>query len=787
MKWLNLPTPIRQTMKYLRTINRRLQLFSLIILLPTVFFILDKLFPIDLKPTDQEFARVITAKEGTPLRAFADNKGIWRYPVTLQAVSPRYIEALLNYEDRWFWQHPGINPFALLRAGMQNIMQQRIVSGGSTLTMQVARLIDPHPRTIPGKLRQVFRALQLEWRYNKQQILTYYLNHAPFGGPLEGVQAASYTYLGKSASELSYAEAALLTVLPQAPSRNRPDRYPQRARKVRDKVLRRLQQLGVWSAASVTAAVQEPVFAFRRPQPLLAPLLARRLKPTVKTGQPLTTTIDINLQMGIEAQLKDYVAGLPDKTSAAVMLIENRTMAVRVYAASADFTDASRFGHVDMIQALRSPGSTLKPFLYGLGLDEGLIHSQSLLTDAPITLAGYRPRNFNRGFSGPVSVSQALQRSLNIPAVQLLYQLGISKFVNRLKNGGLVLKFPHAAKPNLSVILGGVGTTLESLTGAYSALANAGLAGNPRFTNKDPLLQRRLLSPGAAWIIRKLLSRRPASLPNLAWKTGTSFGHRDFWSIGVTRAYTIGVWVGRPDGTPIAGHYGARTASPLLFTIAANLPGKFAADASSPPQSVRQAIICWPLGQLQVDTPKSLCHEQKLAWLLDNRVPGTFPDSTYFPWQDNPLTLTVNQVTGKRVDAGCSAQHTRQRLIAFWPLAVEPWILERLQRRTQMGEADNSCSNPPVFYRGNLTILGLNDHAILRPAGAAHKLPLIKLTAIGARGQQYWFINGQLLARIKHGELLHYQFTSPGRFQIAVSDESGNNAVVEIRVLRGKS
>ncbi|MCK5666019.1 MAG: penicillin-binding protein 1C, partial [Thiotrichaceae bacterium] len=433
---------------------------------------------------------------------------------------------------RWFWQHPGINPLSICRALIQNIKNNRIVSGGSTITMQVSRLISPHTRSITGKIKQIFIAFQLEWHYSKEQILTYYINHAPFGGTIEGVQAASYTYLDKSAQELSHAEAALLTILPQAPSRNRPDRHPNRALLARNKVLHRLATQSVWTEPVVTQALLEPIIAQHNLHPIIAPLLARRLKSQFPEQTVIKTTIDYDMQIGIEALVKQYIEQLPEKTSAAVLVVENKFLKVKTYVGSANFLDQNRFGHVDMIQAIRSPGSTLKPFLYGIAIDRGLIHSESLLTDAPLLFDGYKPQNFSRGFTGPVSVSHALKRSLNIPAIQVLHNLTPEVFVSTLKNAGLILGFNSMAKSNLSVILGGVGSNLETLVGTYTALANGGHAGQIRFSSNSPVKQHYLFSAGSAWIIKKILSNQNIHSPNtLSWKTGTSYGHRDFWSI----------------------------------------------------------------------------------------------------------------------------------------------------------------------------------------------------------------------------------------------------------------
>lgn len=515
-------------------------------LLIALLWLADRLWPLPLPKDD--LARVVLAEDGTPLWRFADANGVWRYPITNQQVSPYYLEALLTYEDRWFYSHPGVNPLALARASWQNLNGARVVSGGSTLSMQVARLLDPHSRTLPGKFRQLWRTLQLEWHLSKDEILSLYLNRAPFGGTLQGVAAASWAYLGKSPQNLTRAEAALLAVLPQAPSRLRPDRHPQRAQLARDKVLRRLAEFQVWPQGSVDEALEEPLWLAPRQEPSLAPLLARRLN---RPNSPplIRTTLDATLQRRMEDLLMGWRARLPERTSAAILVVEAETMAVRAYVGSVDISDAKRFGHVDMVTALRSPGSTLKPFLYGMAMDAGLIHSESLMQDVPRRYGDYRPGNFSTGFGGPVAASSALSMSLNLPAVQLLEVYGPKRFAAELRNGGVPLTLPPLAEPNLALILGGAGSRLEDLVAGYSAFARGGKSADVRLQPQDRLRERRMMSPGAAWIIRRILSgqSRPdidpraelVQRPQLAWKTGTSYAFampgrlasgRAFWS-----------------------------------------------------------------------------------------------------------------------------------------------------------------------------------------------------------------------------------------------------------------
>ncbi len=767
-----------------------------LMLLPFLLFLsLDDRFPLVLPLSETDFAVTVTAEDGSPLRSFPDSRGVWRYPVDPSAVSPRYLEALINYEDRFFYHHPGVNPWSLFRAFRQYVATGRPQTGGSTLSMQVARIFFPHDRTIAGKCYQIFRALQLEYHHTKSQILGFYLNYAPFGGPVEGVQAAAYAYLGKPAEELSHAEAALLAVLPQAPSRLRPDRHPERAARARDKVLDRMAKFGVWDTRTVADAKMEQVRRHVDHHPMKAPLLARRLREEAVPGEPVTTLVDPYLQRTVAELVRNFIAATPARTSAAALVVENGDLAVRAYVGSADFLDEERFGHVDMVRARRSPGSTLKPFLYAFGLEEGLIHSQSLLVDAPFTFGGYKPDNFTRHFSGPVSVAEALRRSLNVPAVDLLDRLGPRFFDARLRQGGLHLAYPPHAGPNLSMILGGVGASLEDLVAAFAALGRDGLSGTLRFKRDAPVSQRRMMSAGAAFIIRRILQdhRRP-DLPygqvdltrsrQVAWKTGTSYGFRDAWTIGVTDRYTVGVWVGRPDGTPSPGQYGRATAAPLLFSVIDSLPRRYT-PPTPVPETVDRAEICWPLGREPEGETDPLCHLRRTAWTLNGVIPPTLPDRNDRHWQPNPLTVLINPATGLRVEADCPVPDPVKRIIACWPRGAAPWLKPRLRRAGRPPRLDPICRKPVAEAAETVRIMGIEPDMVLRPPGARTRLPAVTLQAQGGRGGHFWLLDGDLIARTGVGEPSLYQFERPGRYVLTVMDLGGNYDSVQVMVLGG--
>lgn len=762
-----------------------------LLLAVALLWLADRLWPLPLPKDD--LARVVLAEDGTPLWRFADANGVWRYPVQTDEVSPYYLEALLTYEDRWFYQHPGVNPLALGRAAWQNLSGGRVLSGGSTLSMQVARLLDPHERTLPGKLRQLWRTAQLEWHLSKSEILNLYLNRAPFGGTLQGVAAASWAYLGKSPQQLTRSEAALLAVLPQAPSRLRPDRHPERAQVARDKVLRRLAEYQVWPQGAVDEALEEPLLLAPRLEPSLAPLLARRLN---RPHSPplIRTTLDANLQRRLEDLLLGWRARLPEHTSAAILVVETDNMAVRAYLGSVDINDARRFGHVDMISALRSPGSTLKPFLYGMAMDAGLIHSESLLQDVPRRYGDYRPGNFSMGFSGPVSASSALALSLNLPAVQLLEAYGPKRFAADLRNGGVPLSLPALAEPNLALILGGAGSRLEDLVSGYSALARGGKSANLRLQPQDELVERRMLSPGSAWIIRRILSgqarpdRDPTAelvqRPSLAWKTGTSYGFRDALAIGVGPRYLIGVWIGRPDGTPVPGQFGLASAAPLMLQVHDVLSNRdsqrgIVAPVQPVPGSVGVAAICWPLGQpLSKSDPN--CRRQRFAWTLDNTTPPTLLAA------DQPLGVGLRETLwvdgqGLRVSPQCPGAQPRE--VALWPAPLEPWLPRVERREARLPPASTQCPPPALNSVTALSIVGVREGDRLRRPAASQASLRLTLNALGGDGRRWWFLNGIPLGDSGHQEALNTTLEQPGRYELSVLDESGQTARVEFSVV----
>ena len=541
----------------------------------------------------REVSTTIIDRHGKLLRAYAMADGRWRLPVHAAIdVDPTYLKLLFAYEDRRFHSHAGVDPLALGRAAFQLVTRGHIVSGGSTITMQLARLMEPRrQRSVSAKLRQIVRAIEIERQMSKSQILDLYLAMAPFGGNLEGIRAASIAYFGKEPKRLSLSESALLVALPQSPENRRLDRYPNAARAARDRVLDRMVEDGVVSDADATSAKAAPVPRLRRPMPILAPHSAdQAMASTARNTPVIALTLDASLQQALETLARDRAAILGPTISVAILAVDNASGEVLARVGSPDYFDDRRAGQVDMTRAVRSPGSTLKPFIYGLAFEDGFVHPESLIDDRPIRFGSYAPENFDMTFQGTVPVRKALQMSLNVPAIALLDRVGASRLSSRLKQAGANLELPKDEAPGLAMGLGGVGVTLQDLVQLYSGLARLG--------DTKPLREiqseregagepQRLLDQVAAWQVGNVLLGTPPpenGVHNrIAFKTGTSYGYRDAWSIGFDGRITIGVWVGRPDGAPAPGIVGRTSAAPILFDAFART-GKLPAALPKPPK-----------------------------------------------------------------------------------------------------------------------------------------------------------------------------------------------------------
>jgi penicillin-binding protein 1C len=638
---------------------------------------------------------LVLARDGSILRGFLSTDGKWRLPVTVDSVDPVYRRMLIAAEDQRFARHPGIDLIAALRALGQLALSGRIVSGASTLTMQAVRLLERRPRTLSAKLIEMAEALGLERRWAKDEILSLYLTLAPFGGNLEGARAASLAYFGKEPSHLSPAEAALLVALPRAPEHLRPDRHPEMAQLARDAVLQRMRAQGVISEGALAEARAEPIPGHRWALPFHAPHLARALRAAEPLAPVQRTTIDPMLQRQVEALLSREAAALDAQATLAALVVDNRAREIIAYVGNADFASVDRRGTLDMARAVRSPGSALKPFIYAMAFDRLIIHPQTVLDDRPRHFGDYAPSDFDGRFQGEVSAAEALQYSLNVPAVAVLDHLGPSRFTGALAAAGIRLHLPtQETEPGLAIALGGAGISLYDLATLYAALSQGGEIAALRSRADEPAARgTAIFGPAAAWYVNDILASAPPApgmLPaevrrgrHLAFKTGTSYGFRDAWAVGYDARVTIAVWAGRPDGTPLPGRSGRVTAAPVMFKIA-DLLGPAPPDiAPEPPRGVLRvshqelppalrrldpapleagrgrdaggpkilyppdgAVVAWAGAALPLEAAGG---KRPLRWLVDGRpLPPAQPRRTLYwqPAENGFVRLTVIDASG---------------------------------------------------------------------------------------------------------------------------------------------
>lgn len=624
-------------------VEAALSVILLVALAYPAFLVFDKYYPLQMP---MEVSREVVDADGKLLRAFVTSEGRWRYQTRLQDVDSEFVKLLVAYEDQRFWSHPGVDGRAMLRAFAQLVANGRIISGASTITMQLARLLEPrNQRSIKSKLLQVVRALQIERRLSKKQILEHYLTLAPYGGNLEGIRAASLAYFGKEPLDLTLAQSALLVALPQSPEKRRPDRYPSSAQKARNVVLKRAATAAVIATGEVTRVAKTIIVARRYEQPYFAAHLARRLIEVSPDKLRHQVTLKRDLQQRLEAVVRNAARRFDVGVTIAMVLAEVKTGNILVEIGSPDYLNGARSGWIDMANVLRSPGSTLKPFIYGLAFEKGVVRPETLIMDAPVNFALYRPKNFDTTYQGEISIRRALQLSLNVPAVLLLESVGPARLLAKFRLAGVSALVPRSTgQPGLAIGLGGMGISLKDLAQLYASLANGGLSVPLRnqLPDGDVLPKtNQLLRPAAAWHVTDILSgtqppngARPLGI---AYKTGTSYGYRDAWSIGYDGRYVLAVWVGRADNAPVPGMTGRNTAAPILF------------EAFEKSGLERSPFMTAPEGALRLaydELPVTLQHFASKRQLPGEFVLPELPPTIIYPPEGARVELT-NTVSGQ--------------------------------------------------------------------------------------------------------------------------------------------
>ena len=549
-------------------IKRVLKWLGLLVAAFLIFVILiDIFYPISLQKA-KDVSKELLSSDEKWLYVTLNSTQKWRFSPNLQKIDPLYLKMLLNYEDKRFFSHFGVDVLSLIRASYQLVKSGRIVSGASTITMQVAKLLEPRERTFGAKIIDIIRALELEFHYSKKEILKAYLTLAPYGGNIEGVVAASWRYFGKNPSSLSPAEAALLVAMPKNPQMYMPNRHPKMAKIARNRVLKRALENRIIGKRLYLQAINEPVTIRLHRFPRMAAHISHKL---LKGQKRVKSTLDYTLQKQIETWAKMRGKQLPKGATFALLVVENSSAKIRAYIGSYDMFNPNFAGFIDMSSKIRSPGSALKPFIYELGFRKHLIHPQTIILDKEVFFGSYHPHNYSKKFHGEVTIAYALQNSLNIPAVKVLYRIGVNEFVDSLKQYIKDFYIPKKVA-SLPIALGGLGVTLQNMVRGYVALANGGAARDLQIVEKSGFKvgnkqQKSVILTDA--ILREVVPppQYKRFFKKIAFKTGTSYGFRDFWSIGFSKDYTIGVWVGRPDGKPVIKASAREIATPIMFEV----------------------------------------------------------------------------------------------------------------------------------------------------------------------------------------------------------------------------
>lgn len=743
------------------------------------FFLLNLLFPLH---ADVEYSQIVTAKDGTVLNAFLTSDDKWRMMTELDEITPDMQKAIVFKEDRYFYLHPGVNPFSVVRALFNNLISGRRTSGASTITMQVARLLEPKNRTYSNKAIEMFRALQIDMLYSKEEILQLYLNLVPYGGNIEGVKAASVLYLEKTPAVLSLAELTALSIIPNRPTSLRPGINNDVIIQERNKWLERFRKAHLFPNEIIDDAEHEPFTAFRTQGPQLARHFSTRMKLNYPGVPIVKTNLNTEMQLQTEKQVSDYVAHLwsLDIHNGAAIIIDNKTHEVLAYVGSANFFDTYDDGQVDGVQAVRSPGSTLKPLLYAMAFDAGIATPQSIIADVPVNYSGYSPENYDEDYHGNVSIEFALSHSLNVPAVKTLGELGLDPFINALSKAHFSSIEKNRNKLGLSVVLGGCGVTLEQLTNLYAAFANKGKYTSARWLQSDhdtSVVQ--IISDAAAFMTTDILTQltRPdlpnyyqnaKNIPLIAWKTGTSYGRKDAWSIGYNDDYTVGVWVGNFSGKGVPELSGANVATPLLFNLFNAVEKNNDRDWNRMPASVDFRYVCSESGKI----PAEFCENQ----IMDYFIPGVSPNEKC----DHLISVKVAENEKFSYCTTClPATGYKEKMYHNYSPEIIAWMQSKNIPAELIPPHNPSCER--VFSEGapviNSPVNGL-DYMIDK----LDKEKIMLSANVSADVKTvFWYINDKLFTQSEAGKPV---FIEPveGDMKISCSDDKGRNTDIRIHI-----
>jgi penicillin-binding protein 1C len=745
----------------------------------SAFFILDLAFPLDIK---EDYSKMVYSSENKLLFATLNSNDKWRMKSNLEEITPLLQKTIVEKEDRYFWVHPGINPVSILRAAFNNVIQGRRTSGASTITMQVARLLEPKERTYIGKIMEVFRALQLEWHFSKKEILQMYLNRAPYGGNIEGLKSAAWFYLDQKPQTLSLAQIVTLSIIPNNPNLIKPGADLNILLKERNRWLDYFRKEHVFEPSLIDDAKMEPLNFSRQQRPMMAPHLSWRLIQKYPDSLEIHSAIKIEIQRKAEEIVRNYSASLQfmNITNAAVIIADNSKREIVGYIGSADFQNSRCSGQVDGVQAIRSPGSTLKPYLYALAIDKGLITPKMMIADVPINFDGYAPQNYDQKYRGMVSVENALAQSLNIPAVKILNEYGVNPYINMLIRSGFKRIRTDHKKLGLSLILGGCGVKLEELCNLFSVFAHNGiyypnkLIKGQKVGNPD-----RLISEAASFLITENLTRleRPdlpvmwgnsTNLPQIAWKTGTSYGRRDAWSVGYNKDFTIAVWLGNFDGTGTPELTGAQIATPLLFQLFNAIDVSQERKWFAPPKTLDFRIVCSESGL----PPSEFCTNTT----IDYFIPGVSP----YQKCEHLKEVYVNAKETMSYCRSClPAKGYKTKLYPNYPPELIAFFEEEHRPYEKIPPHNPACKRIFNTLAPTITSLG-NGMEYILISGEKQQL-MLKCNADNTVKKVWWYLDNKLVKQASVNEKVFFTPTA-GNHKVSCTDDNGRNTDIWITV-----
>lgn len=748
-------------------------------LLFLLFLILDLFFPLKV---NLNYSSIIASNEGTIIHAFLNSNDKWRMKTELDEISPVLKKTIIYKEDKYFYYHPGINPVALGRAFINNILKQKRTSGASTITMQVARMLKPKKRSYGNKFIEMFRALQLEWHYSKDEILQLYLNLIPYGGNIEGVKSASMLYFQKKPEALSLAQVTTLAIIPNRPTSLKLGENNTYIVQERNKWLKRFLDEDVFPKQDIEDALNEPLDVYRHAAPKMAAHFSIRMANKYPHESIIKTTLDIRKQQKIETIAKNYITTLKNLhiTNTSIIVINNHTRKVEAYVGSADFNDSEAQGQVDGVNALRSPGSTLKPLLYALAIDKGVITPKMTITDVPVNFSGYRPENYDEQYRGKVSIEKSLALSLNIPAVKITDEIGIDYLVDKLSNANCKWIEKHQREMGLSIILGGCGLTLEELSNLFSCFANEGKYQPLKWLERDSTsTSTALFSASASYMITSILTQlvRPdlpykfensIHLPKVAWKTGTSYGRRDGWSIGYNVDYTVGVWIGNFDGEGVPELNGAEFATPLLFDVFNNIDYNSNKKWFKEPQEMDYRLVCAETGLLPADSCKSQ--------IIDSYIPTV---STNARCEHLKQTYT----NGDESISYCKSCMPENNYKVKWYYNYAPDLIDFYENNhipyIKIPNHNTECTR--IYTDVEPEISSPTDGMEYLLMEEESKQLMLSCNVENGVKKVYWYINDKLYQSAQPKEKVFFSPTA-GQHKISCVDDKGRNTNIRINV-----